>query len=55
MTLNPPTDLRDLMFGGEMFARLVDDMRQEKKAIRTTFQGEGPFKKLKESLVDYES
>ena len=38
----------------EMLARLEDDVKQAKKAIGTTARGEGPFKKYKESLVDYE-
>ena len=38
-----------------MFARLKDDIWQVERATGTTPQGEGPFKKQKEGLVDYES
>ncbi|GFZ18263.1 hypothetical protein Acr_27g0000020 [Actinidia rufa] len=55
LTLNPLADLRDPMSQVEMFARLEDDVRQAEQAIRTTPQGEGPFKKRKENSVDYES
>ena len=55
LTLNPPTDLQDFMSQVKIFARLEDDIRQAKKAMLVTSRGEGPFKKRKESSVDYES
>ncbi|GFS33142.1 hypothetical protein Acr_00g0026580 [Actinidia rufa] len=55
LTLNPPTNLRDLMSRIEMFAQLEDDVRQAKKAIGTTTRGEDPFKKHKENSVDHEN
>ena len=50
----PPTDLRDLMSRVEILAQLENDVRQAEKAIRTTTQGEGTFKKFKENSIDYE-
>ena len=55
LTLNPPTDLRDLMSQVEMFTRLEDDVKQTEKAAGITTKGEGPHKKQKEVSVDYKS
>ena len=43
------------MFWVEMFTRLEDDIKQEKKVMGTSNRMESPFKKRKESSVDYES
>ena len=43
------------MFRVEMFAQLEDDIKQAKKATGTPARGEGPFKKQKENLIDYEN
>ncbi|GFS36307.1 hypothetical protein Acr_00g0045270 [Actinidia rufa] len=53
LTINPPIDLRYLMSRVEMFAWLEDDVRQAEKAMGTPAQGEGPFKKRKENIMDY--
>ena len=45
LTLNPPTDLQDLISWIKMFARLEDDVMQAKKAAGITTRGEGPHKK----------
>ena len=45
LTLNPPTDLRDLMSQVEMFAWLEDDVKQAEKVTGITTRGEGPYKK----------
>ena len=45
LTLNPLTDLWDLMSQIEMFARLEDDFKQVKKDTGITIKGEGPHKK----------
>ena len=45
LTLNPPTDLWDLMSRVEMFTRLEDDVKQAEKAVGITTKGEGPHKK----------
>ncbi|XP_057463825.1 uncharacterized protein LOC130753666 [Actinidia eriantha] len=48
LTLDPLTDLRDLMSRVEMFSRLEDDVRHVKKADGKTTRGEVSFKKRKE-------
>ncbi|GFY81324.1 hypothetical protein Acr_01g0011330 [Actinidia rufa] len=53
LTLNPPTDLRDLMSRVEMFARLEDDIRQAERATGFSSRGEGSFKKWRESSTNY--
>ena len=55
LTLNPPTNLWDLMSRVKMFNWLEDDVRQAERATRSSSQGDGSFKKQRESLADYES
>ena len=37
----------------EMFTWLEDEVKQVEKATGITTKGQGPYKKQKESLVDY--
>ena len=55
LTLNPPTNLWDFMSRVKMFNWLEDDVRQAERATRSSSQGDGSFKKQRESLEDYES
>ncbi|GFS42555.1 hypothetical protein Acr_00g0080510 [Actinidia rufa] len=54
-TLDPPTDLRDLMSCVEMFAQLEDDVKQAKKVIGTSSRSEGLLKKRRENPINFES
>ena len=50
LTLNPPTDLKNLMMRVEMYARLEEDVGQAERTLRSSSKGEGSFKKWKESM-----
>ena len=39
----------------KMFAQLEEDVKQAEKVTGITTRGEGPYKKKKESSVDYQS
>ncbi|GFZ16802.1 hypothetical protein Acr_26g0000720 [Actinidia rufa] len=55
LTLDPLVDLWDLMSWVEMFVRLEDNVKQEERVTGTTARNEGPFKKRKESPIEYKS
>ena len=54
LMLSPAADFWDLMSGVKMFARIEDDVWQEKRATGSNSRGETLFKKWKESWADYE-
>ncbi|XP_057481985.1 uncharacterized protein LOC130768895 [Actinidia eriantha] len=55
LTLDPPTDLRDLMSQVEMFARLEDDVRQAERTEGKVSHSEVSVKKRKDGPSPYES
>ncbi|GFY90652.1 MBOAT (membrane bound O-acyl transferase) family protein [Actinidia rufa] len=55
LTLDPPTDLRDLMSQVEMFARLEDDVRESEKTKGKLGRGEAPVKRRKNGSNPYET
>ncbi|GFZ07010.1 hypothetical protein Acr_18g0011800 [Actinidia rufa] len=55
LTLDPLTDLRDLMSRVEMFARLEDDIRESEKMEGKLGRGEAPVKRRKYGSNPYET
>ncbi|GFS38323.1 hypothetical protein Acr_00g0056810 [Actinidia rufa] len=55
LTLNPPTDLRDLMSRVKMFARFEDDVRQAEKTEGKVGRGESSVKKRRDGPNPYDS
>ncbi|XP_057490953.1 uncharacterized protein LOC130776722 [Actinidia eriantha] len=55
LTLDPPTDLQDLMSRVKMFARLEDDVRQAEKTEGKVGCGEAPAKRCKDGSSPYET
>ncbi|GFZ05267.1 hypothetical protein Acr_17g0008390 [Actinidia rufa] len=55
LTLDPPTNLRDLMSRVKMFAQLEDDVRQAKKAEGKVGRGEATVEKQRDGPNPYDS
>ena len=53
-TLDPPTDLRDLMSRVKMFARLEDDVRQVERTEGRVGRREASVKKRKDGSNPYD-